>query len=327
MYLYGVIHGGPPFNPATDIPDLSGKVILVTGGNIGLGKETILKLSKHNPSQIYLAARTKSKADAAIADLKQQVPSANITFLQCDLASLPSVQNAARTFLSQSQRLDILFLNAGVMALPPGTTEQGYEIQFGTNHVGHALLTKLLLPTLQHTAKTVPNADVRIISLSSIGHTGAMFHGIEFPSLKTDASKLSTWLRYAQSKLANILFARELARRYPEITSVSVHPGFVSTELYETWRGQNFLFKAWGKLMLKLVFTLVPDGTKGQLWAAVAPIAKEGEGKKVKAGEVVNGEYYTPVGVPGNGTGYSRDEALARRLWEWTEKELEEYEL
>ncbi|KAH8821282.1 hypothetical protein F5884DRAFT_745610 [Xylogone sp. PMI_703] len=323
MSLYGLIQGGEPFEPERDIPDLSGKVIFITGGNIGLGKETILQLSKHNPSHIYLAARTQSKAESAITDLKSQVPSATITFIQCDLSSFSSIQNAARSFVSQSTRLDLLFLNAGVMALPPSTTEQGYELQFGTNHVGHALLTKLLLPTLQATTK-LPNADVRVITLSSIGHFATLFSGINFPSLKTDGSGMITWIRYSQSKLANILFTRELARRYPEITAVSVHPGMVATELYDPFLNGNVIFRGVGRLLLKYLWTTVQDGAKGQLWAAVAPVAR---GRKAESGEVVSGEYYTPIGVPGNGNGKSQDEALARRLWEWTEKELEGYEL
>lgn len=107
---------GVTFDPSHDIPDLSGKVALITGGNTGLGKETVLQLAKHNPSRLYLAARTLSKAEAAIRDIKAVVPNANITFLQLDLASLKSVKEASDTFLASSDRLDLLINNAGIMA-------------------------------------------------------------------------------------------------------------------------------------------------------------------------------------------------------------------
>jgi retinol dehydrogenase 12 len=230
-----------------------------------------------------------------------------------------SVRAAAREFADKEDRLDILILNAGVMSLPPGTTSNGYEIQFGTNHMGHALLSKLMLPTLLKTAKE-PGADVRVVCLSSIGHISTSWHGIEFGQLKREMKWCPSLVRYAQSKLANILFAKELARRYPQITVVAVHPGVVDTELWRTmfsgWMGLGGLLNA-GK---KMVYTTVENGAKNQLWGATA---KKGVGK----GEVKSGEYYTPIGVPGNGSWQSQDMDLARRLWEWTEKELEGYNL
>lgn len=123
--------------------------------------------------------------------------------------------------------------NAGIMACPEGLTKEGYEIQFGTNHVGHALLTKLLLPTLQRTAKGAPEGSVRIVNLSSMGEQMAPKpDGIKFDHLKApNSGGINTWTRYGQSKLANVLFAKALAKRYPEIVSTSVHPGVVQTEL------------------------------------------------------------------------------------------------
>jgi retinol dehydrogenase-12 len=227
------------------------------------------------------------------------------------------VQVAAREFTGKEQRLDILILNAGVMGLPAGTTSNGYEIQFGTNHIGHALLTKLLLPTLLKTAAE-PGADVRVVCLSSLGHISASWNGIEFGELKGNMKWYPSLVRYAQSKLANILFAKELARRNPTITAVAVHPGVVNTELYRT------MFLGWfglGKVLnaaQKLLCTSVGDGAKNQLWGATA---KKGEGEE----EVKSGEYYTPVGAAGNGSWKSQDTELARKLWEWTEKELEGY--
>lgn len=238
--------------------------------------------------------------------------------MQCDLADLSSVQIAAREFVAKEEKLDILILNAGVMNPPAGTTANGYEIQFGTNHLGHALLTKLLLPTMLKTAEA--GGDVRVVCLSSIGHITPPLHGIEFLELKGPMNWYLGLVRYAQSKLANILFAKELARRYPDLTIVAVHPGVVDTELWRTlfsgYFGLGSVLNA-GKWVF---YSSVEDGAKNQLWAATA---KKGEGK----GEVESGEYYTPVGVAGQGSWKSQNKELARELWEWTEKELEEYTL
>ena len=200
------------------------------------------------------------------------------------------------------------------MATPPGTTEQGYEIQFGTNHVGHALLTKLLLPTLLETAKE-PGADVRVVSLSSAGHTLApMGKGIVFEELKGDMAAYWTVTRYGQSKLANVLFVKELAKRNPQITAVSLHPGIVNTELYRS-TNKWFVVGRVIDLARRWGYTTVQDGAKNQLWAATA---REG---------VTSGEYYTPVGVTGQGSKLSNDAGLAEMLWDWTEKEIDVYSL
>lgn len=314
--LYGLLStGGVSFTPAKDIPDLTGKVIFITGGNVGLGKESAIQLAKHSPERIYLSCRNAAKADAAIKDIQIAAPNAPITYIKCDLASLESVRNAAKEFIEKETRLDILMLNAGVMALPPGLTKEGYEIQFGTNHVGHALLTKLLLPTLLKTA-ALPQSDVRIVCVSSLGHM--MAPELQFDKLKSETGVASsTWARYAQSKLANILFVKELHRRYGEknITSVAVHPGMVNTNLYQTAFGSALHP---GKLVQKIFYTSAEDGAKGQLWAATG---RSGTGTK----EVKSGEYYTPVGVAGQGSKMSNDAKLAENLWEWTEKELESY--
>ena len=221
--------GGKTFNPDTDIPSLKDKVVLVTGGNAGLGKESVLQLAKHQPREIFLAARTSSKAEAAIAEIKEAVPDCRLTHLHLDLTSFASIKKAADEFVSRSDRLDILLNNAGIMAMPYSTTQEGYEIQFGTNHLGHALLTKLLLPTLLKTAEE-PDADVRVINVSSEGHQLAPGPGIVYD--QAELENWSTWRRYGQSKLANIYHARELATRYPTITATSLHPGVIITDLY-----------------------------------------------------------------------------------------------
>jgi NAD(P)-dependent dehydrogenase (short-subunit alcohol dehydrogenase family) len=304
----------PSFNPDRDTPDLSSKVILVTGGNNGLGKETVLQLSKHNPAHIFLAARSEAKALEAIDEIRKAVPNAaKITFLQLDLASLASVIRAALSFLAQSSQLHLLINNAGIMATPPGTTTDGYEEQFGINHMGHALLTKLLLPVLKTTAAaTTPPQDVRVITLSSTSEGWAPpTETYSFDKLKTDFASIPTSARYGISKIANVHYAAELARHHPEIRSISLHPGIVNTGLmYNLTTARPYL-----KCFLPIVgffVTQVADGAKNQLWVATSPDAK-------------SGEFYHPVGLVGKGSELSRDKRLAKELWEWTDQELEQY--
>ena len=243
-----------------------------------------------------------------------------------DLASLATVKAGVQTFLSTfspggKPRLDILICNAGVMALPPGVTTDGYEIQFGTNHVGHALLVKLLLPTLLSTA-ALPNADVRVILVASLAFSGHPRGGIVFKDLKTkqDTFLLGTgaWQRYGQSKLANILYAAEMARRYGDkgITAVSIHPGTFNTGL----------------------ITSLGLANRAMIWITnvgnIKDEAKEGEGSwnscwaaTSKREGIVNGGFYVPVGVKGKKLRENANEKLAGELWEWTEKELESWTL
>ncbi|KAF7155642.1 hypothetical protein CNMCM5623_008184 [Aspergillus felis] len=254
---------GASFDPKRDITDLSGKVIFVTGGNIGLGKETILQLAHHRPSRIYLGARNATKARDAIADIQKQLSTpADIRHIPLDLASFASIRSAAEKFTSECDRLDVLILNAGTMGNPPTTTEEGFEVQFGTNHIGHFLLTKLLLPVLQKTAASPSSTDVRVVTLSSLANCVAPSYDV---MTFTDALlAASTWTRYAASKAANILFASELARRYPEILSVSIHPGAVTSNLYEHAKASDLVTKG-GVAALSLFFR-----SSGQVFSAMS---------------------------------------------------------
>lgn len=293
------------FNPVKDIPSLAGKVILVTGGNSGLGKQSVLDFARHEPREIWLAARNADKARHAVKEIQQEVPGAPIKILELDLTSFESVKQAAAAFTRDSDRLDILMLNAGIMMTPPGLTKEGYELQFGTNHMGHALLTKLLLPVLETTAKT---GDVRIISLSSYGHTFWRKGDFDFKSLKTPAEEVGAGHRYFRSKLANVLWARQMAKLYPQFVVAAIHPGAVQTNLTEASTGVSSILQFFGK-MLYAFLTRVEDGAKNQLWASVSK-------------DVVSGEYYTPVGILGNASKDGTDDELAKEVWEWTEKEL-----
>ncbi|RDW81502.1 oxidoreductase, short-chain dehydrogenase/reductase family [Aspergillus mulundensis] len=308
-----------PFNPSTDIPSLQGKVILVTGGNIGLGKQTVLEYAKHNPALIWLAARNPTKAQAAFDDIKSLLPKpcpTTIRLLELDLSSLESVKSAATTVLAESTRLDILMLNAGIMAVPPGLTSDGYEIQFGTNYLGHILLARLLTPLLERTASSSssssasdPPSNPRIILLSSYGHNFTPKpHGIVFSSLRTDGSDLGPYALYGQSKLALILWGKEAAKRYPTLTIASVHPGVVQTNLANGATGSPCWVQVLGKLAYH-VLTGVEQGVRNQLWASVSA-------------DVKSGGYYVPVGIEGTESVLAKDEELAGELWAWTEGEI-----
>lgn len=301
---------GVDFQPDRDIPDLSNQVIIVTGGNVGLGLETIRQLAKHNPARIFLAARSRDKAEAAIQDLRGSDPKASpITFLPLDLAFFDSVKTAVATFLKTESRLDILINNAGVMMIPEGLTKDGYEIQFGTNVMGHALLTQLFLPTLTRTSKLNPQA--RVVALSSASE-GVGSDGVwDLNTLKTPMSEIHTTKRYGRSKLGNIHYATALARRYAgQVKVVSVHPGMVATNLHHSSDG-TFL-KPFLNIAVSLFATPVEKGARSQLWAAVSP-------------DIVQGEFYAPIGQVAKNSKASRNHDLSEKLWGWIQCELKDH--
>lgn len=157
----------------------------------------------------------------AIVAIVAAVPNARLVLIQIDLASLSSVRAAAREFLASSSRLDILMNNVGIMAVPPQLSVDGYEIQFATNHLGHPLLTRLLLPTiLKSTCQ--PGLDVRVITVSSAAHLKAPKDGIQFEHLRSAVIPGTVLARYSRSKLANILYSKKLACRYPEVKAVAI---------------------------------------------------------------------------------------------------------
>lgn len=283
-------------------------------GNGGLGKETILQLAKHRPSKVFMGARSETKATEAIESLKPSIPNGvEIIWLPMDLTSAKSIQDAAERFNVNSQRLDILVLNAGVMSLPPGETELGHEIQLGTNHTGHFLLTKLLLPALLRTAEG-PDSDVRVVSLSSVGHNLA-------PSFNTMLNQeklreVNTNARYGASKAANILFAAELSRRYPSITSISVHPGIILTDLYDSISQRSSLIGL-GSKTLQFFGSSVSEGAYNELWAAAG----------AKKDDLTNGGYYIPVGHLKPHNKYAQSKEMGKQLWDWTEAELKKLNL
>lgn len=255
-----------------------------------------------------MTSRSVEKAKAAVQDVKTEVPGANIEVLPLDLTDFASVKQAAEQFASKSSRLDILINNAGVMAVSYSHTKQNCDIQFGTNHMGHALLVKLLLPTLLKTAE-LPKSDVRVINLASYGHNLAPTGGIFFNEKKAEQASPSA--RYGSSKLANILHARVLAQKYPQLTVTSVHPGIIKTDLYGPMNSS--LPVRWAtSIVMPLFFRDVHDGAKNTLWAATAD-------RK----EVRKSYYFDPIGHAVPGSKYAQDQELADELWRLTESEFE----
>ncbi|KAI0017960.1 NAD(P)-binding protein [Xylariomycetidae sp. FL0641] len=296
----------PRFDKST-IPNLAGRVLLVTGGTGGIGAELTVELAQHNPGQVVFTGRNAQAAEVTIQRIHAAAPHVAVTFVACDLADLASVQAAAARILAACPRLDLLLANAGVMAAPAGLSADGHELHFATNHLGHALLTRTLL------ARTAarPGADVRVVYTTS---TAWKAGSLAFDRLRTPMPSpfLGRWLRCAHSKLANVLYARQLARRYPQLLALSVHPGVVDTPLI----GGLGLADRWFVYVGVLGDIITPEqGTFNHLWAVSAP--RE---------QIRSGGYYEPVGIlSSEKTVAARDEKFEMQLWEYTEKELEKW--
>lgn len=268
-----------------------------------------MALARKQPSRIYFTGRNSKGAAEVIARAKQANPTADVVFLECDQSSFTSVESAIDRFLSQSDRLDVLLCNAGVMGMDAGLTKDGYEYQFGVNQMAHALMVKMLLPTLQSTAQQT--GDARMVFESSIGFRWTPSGGILIDELKTsqDYAFAGRWVRYGQSKLANIIYASELNRRYPDITAVSVHPGVIWTGLWNVqWSLLNRVFVYLATLGQSIS---VEEGIHTPCWAMTTP--KE---------NLSPGAFYEKVGMIGSGTKDSESTDLGEKLWAWTQKEL-----
>lgn len=289
-----------------NLPSQKGRVIIVTGANAGLGYETTLALALKG-ARVIMACRNISKARKAREALRKEVPEAELDIMELDLSSLQSVRNMAAEFQAGYERLDVLINNAGVMMPPYTRTEEGFELQFVSNYLGHFLLTGLMLPNLLKTPAS------RIVSLSSIIHKRGQ---INFEDLQGEKS-YSAQNAYAQSKLACLLYAYELQRRleragHTDTLSTAAHPGVATTEL--------------GRHLPRLLFTILSN-TIGPFFTHSS---REGAKPSLLAaiGEATGGDYFGPTGFrelkgkPGKASSsdLSKDETLGKRLWEVSEK-------
>lgn len=286
------------------IPDQTGRVALITGANSGIGLEAARMLAKRG-AHVVLACRTRAKADAARDSILVDAPAADVSLVDLDLSSLASVAEAAAEFSRRFGRLDLLVNNAGVMATPYQRTVDGFELQFATNHLGHAALTAHLLPMLLATPQS------RVVNVSSLAHKMGK---IDFDDLQSER-RYRAWGAYGQSKLANLLFTFALQRRLEaagaDTIAVAAHPGISDTNLAGS-----------------------TGGIVGRLMALTQPFAKvfsqdahAGALPTVRAATdpgVRGGEYYGPDGfmeqrgapkrVEPNSS--ARDASVAKRLWE-----------
>ncbi|KPC51962.1 oxidoreductase [Amantichitinum ursilacus] len=288
-----------------DIPSQNGRHILITGATGGLGYETAMALAGAG-ADVLLTGRNASKGAAALAHICQQHPQARVQFEHLDLASLNSVRDFAHAQHEAGKPIDVLINNAGVMMPPKRTmTVDGFELQLGTNYLGHYALTALLLPLLRGGNRP------RVVSLASVAHRRARIH---FDDLQAQR-RYHAWRVYGQSKLALLLFALELQRHSARgnwgIASMAAHPGYASTDLFHNAAGTDSWLKRMTSLVQPWVGQSAAAGALPTLYAA-------------SAADAVGGAYYGPDGwqeLKGNVqiarvARYARDKAVAARLWQ-----------
>jgi len=284
-----------------NIPDLTGKIAIVTGANSGIGYETA-RLLACKQAKVILACRNRDKGEAAVRQIDHECPAANAELLELDLADLASIHRFADEFGSHHDHLDILINNAGIMATPFGKTADDFELQFGTNHLGHFVLTGLLLDHILCT----PHA--RVVTVSSWGHH---FGEIDFDNLNAEKS-YDPEGAYALSKLANLLFTYELQRRFEaagvDAIASATHPGWTATNLP--------VHRPVVRMLNPLIGQKPEMGALPTLYAATAPA-------------VQGGDYYGPRGWFGlrgypakvRSSNRSHDTVVAEKLW-WVSEEL-----
>jgi NAD(P)-dependent dehydrogenase (short-subunit alcohol dehydrogenase family) len=293
---------------AESIPDLTGKVIIVTGANSGIGFEAAKEFARKGAHTI-LACRNMDKAQAALDGIQAEIPDAQAEIIQLDLASLESVHQFAQAFKLKYDQLDVLVNNAGIMMVPYGTTEDGFERHFGTNHLGHFALTGLLIDRLLKTPRS------RVVNVSSTGHR---FGSMDFEDLMYRSGHgYSPARAYGRSKLANLLFTYELQRRYEALgadaIAVAAHPGGANTNL------GRYLDGRWFFRLLRLLEPLVTQS---------AAMGAQPTMRAATDRHVVGGQYFGPSGfaeqkgspVVVQSNGASHDEAAARQLWQVSEQ-------
>ncbi|XP_010553028.1 PREDICTED: short-chain dehydrogenase TIC 32, chloroplastic-like [Tarenaya hassleriana] len=285
--------------------DASSLTAIITGGSGGIGKETARVLAKRG-ARVIIGARNMGAAENAKAEILKHNSSARVTVLELDLSSIASVRSFVRDFDSLSLPLNLLINNAGIMFCPYQLSQDGIELQFATNHIGHFLLTNLLLERMKKTVKE-SGVQGRIVNLSSVAHIYAYPHGILFDDIN-DISCYSDKRAYGQSKLANILHANELSRRLQEegvnITVNSVHPGLIFTNLFQ----HTALLMRFLKFFSFFLWKTVPQGAATTCYVALHP-NMEGE----------TGKYYADCNEV-SPSKLARDQSLALKLWDFSIK-------
>lgn len=291
-----------------NMPDLSGKVIIVTGGNSGLGYESV-KVFAQKGAEVILACRSVEKGEAAKTEIMKNNPAGKIEVMNLDLMDLSSVKNFAVRFKENHSRLNVLLNNAGIMIPPYGLTKDGFESQIGTNHLGHFALTGQLIDLIVKTPKS------RVVSTSSLAHKNGM---MDFDNFLFDNGKGYTPMKaYGRSKLANLLFIYELQRLFEAIgidsVAVAAHPGVSQTNLMRFVEGKFFYHLL--KPLSSLILQSAAKGALPQLRAAVDPEVKGGDFYGPDGFNEMKG---FPVKVKSNPSSHNAGDA--KRLWEVSEK-------
>ncbi len=292
---------------AADIPDLTGKVVVVTGGNSGIGFGAVKAVARKGAETI-LACRSPERGQAALDELKAEVPGAKAELMALDLASLASVERFAGEFAERHSRLDVLANNAGIMVIPYGKTEDGFERQVGTNHLGHFALTGRLLDVLMAT----PGA--RVVNVSSLAHKRAE---LDLDNLLYEKGSYGEWAAYGRSKLLNLLFTYELQRRFEragiEAGSLAAHPGFSASNLTGHMAERLHM-----RIALRIFHTIIQGPDKGALPTLRAATDPEATGGQYFGPGRLNETTGHPVLVEASAEAH--DEADGRRLWELSEE-------
>ena len=290
------------------MPDLSGKVVIVTGGNTGIGFRAARTFAGKGAETI-LACRNEQKGLKAVVQIRKKIPDARVKYMHLDLASLTSIRHFAESFSSSYSRLDILLNNAGVILVPFRTTPDGFESQIGVNHLGHFALTGLLLDRIVHTE------GARVVNVSSKAHRkGKMdFDNFHYPAGK-GFSRIGA---YTRSKLANLLFTYELDRRFRDARisalAVAVHPGYSYTDF-----GRAFVFRVLRYIFYPLVITITQSSARGALPSLRAAVDPEVQGGDFYGPDGKGQRKGYPVRVTSNGASHNKEDA--RLQWEISEQ-------
>jgi len=297
-----------------NIPSQEGKVVVITGGNTGIGKVCALELAARG-AHVILACRSADRALPVVEEIKKETNNEKVEFMELNLANLRSVVRFTDAFREKKLPIHVLLNNAGIMACPYRLSDDGIELQFATNHLGHFLLTTRLLDIVEASAPS------RIVNVSSLAHTMSYNEGVRFDKIN-DEKSYSIVSAYGQSKLCNVLFSNELNKRLEgKLVFVnSLHPGYVDTELTRNVKDSYGSFVDFLSGISAAIVAKTPqDGALTSLYVATSPEIEGTDGQPP-----LRGQYFVPTAKLSTASKKGRDEQLAKKLWEFSEALIKE---